>query len=102
MPSSVIYGMLYSPAQQTLDIVFRGDRGTYRYTGVTREEWRAFKRSSSKGTYLNSTFKARHPHPERFGEGGAPFIGSLAASVLHAGRDLPDENLWGFFDNALI
>ena len=100
MPSSVIHGMLYSPPQRTLDIVFRDDRGTYRYHDVTPEEWRAFKRAPSKGTYLNATFKARHPRYERFGNAPNQFLGTLAASVAQPNtpRDLPDPNVWGFFE----
>lgn len=98
MPSSVIHGMLYSPDRQTLDIVFRDDRGTYRYYDVRLEEWRAFKRAPSKGTYLNGRFKARHPRFERFGDMPTQFAGALAASVQHAPRDLPDENVWGFYE----
>lgn len=101
MPSSVIHGMLYSPERRTLDIVFRDDRGTYRYYDVRPEEWRAFKRAPSKGTYLNATFKALHPRYERFGDVPTQFTGSLAASVMQgkpAPRDVPDENVWGFYE----
>jgi hypothetical protein len=100
MPSSVIHGMLYHPRPQALDIVFRADRGTYRYYDVRPEEWRAFKRAPSKGTYLNATFKARHPRYERFEGAPTAFLGTLAASVMHQPdpRDMPDENVWGFYE----
>ena len=101
MPSRVIHGMLYSPEQRTLDIVFRDDHGTYRYYDVLPDEWRAFKRASSKGTYLNAVFKARHPRYERFESVPTQFVGALAASVMRPLRDLPDENVWGFFENSL-
>lgn len=99
MPSSVIRGMLYSPEQRTLEIVFRGGRGTYRYFDVGAEEWRAFKRAPSKGTYLNAVFKDRHPRYERVGALRTEFVGALAASVERpAPRDLPDANVWGFYE----
>ncbi len=100
MPSSVIHGMLYSPERQTLDIVFRDARGTYRYFDVTPADWRAFKRSPSKGTHLNATFKAQHPRYERFGDLPTQFVGSLAASVVKPLRDLPDDNVWGFYEQS--
>ena len=98
MPSSVIYGMLYSPGARTLDVVFRDARGTYRYHDVQPEEWHAFRRAASKGTYLNAVFKARHPRYERFGDVPTQFTGSLAASLQLPARDLPDENVWGFYE----
>ena len=124
MPSTVIHGMLYSPGRQTLDIVFRDDRGTYRYFDVTSAQWNEFKRAPSKGTYLNTTFKAGHPRFARFGDLPTQFTGSLAASLeaslavttepalasatpeqgatpaplRTAARDYPDSNVWGFFD----
>lgn len=90
--------MLYSPAARTLDIVFRDARGTYRYHDVTPSEWQAFRRAPSKGTYLNAVFKARHPRYERFGNVLSQLEGSLAASLLQLPRDLPDENVWGFYE----
>lgn len=99
MPSSVIHGMLYSPEQKTLLIVFRGLRGTYRYHDVSAEEWCAFRRAPSKGTYLNAVFKARHLRFER--ATGAPV--DLPSLVVKAplARDVPDENVWGFYENLL-
>lgn len=93
--------MLYSPQWRTLDIVFRDAHGTYRYYDVSPEEWRLFKRAPSRGTYLNAVFKAQHPHYQRFDGAPTQFTGSLAASVLQAGNDHPDDNVWGFFENAL-
>lgn len=59
MPSSVISAMVYDPATCVLEIEYRGGRGVYRYFDVPRSEWERFVNSSSKGTYLNSVFKAR-------------------------------------------
>jgi hypothetical protein len=102
VPSSVIHGMLYSPERQTLDIVFRDARGTYRYYGVLQEEWQAFKRAPSKGTYLNTIFKAKHPRFERFRDIRTEFAGSLAASLMGTPRDVPDANVWGFYEDAVL
>ncbi len=90
--------MLYSPQRQTLDIVFRDARGTYRYFEVKPTEWQAFKKAPSKGTYLNATFKKHHPRYEPLAGAPTQFVASLAASVVLPLRDLPDENVWGFFD----
>jgi hypothetical protein len=98
VPSSVIHGMLYMPEARTLDIVFRDARGTYRYFDVTADEWRAFRRASSKGTYLNAVFKATHPRYARVQGVGSQFSGALMASVAGSPRDLPHENVWGFYE----
>jgi hypothetical protein len=100
VPSSVIHGMLYSPQEKTLSIVFRSVPGVYRYFDVGPEEWTAFKRAPSKGTYLNAVFKARHPRFERLDvvRGGL----MMAVAAGEAGpRDSPDENVWGFYENLL-
>jgi hypothetical protein len=62
MPSSVIATMNYDTDKRALTIVFRGKRGVYRYYDVSPEEFAEFCAASSKGTYLNQTFKARQ-HP---------------------------------------
>jgi hypothetical protein len=63
MPSSVIAAMQYDNPAQTLTIVYRGRRGTYRYYNVTPEEYEEFRAAPSKGTYLNHVFKTRqHPY----------------------------------------
>lgn len=63
MPSSVIAAMHYDEPGHLLTIVYRGRRGTYRYYGVTPQEYAAFRSAPSKGTYLNQIFKARqHPY----------------------------------------
>ena len=52
--------MRYDPHTRTVLIVFRAGGEAYLYFDVPREEWREFLAASSKGTYLNHTFKARH------------------------------------------
>jgi hypothetical protein len=107
MPSSVIHGMMYDPGGQSLVIVFRGARGSYRYFDVTDEEWMAFKRSPSKGTYLNSIFKRRQHRCERLPGGlrGRLSASLATASVTGAGgssaNDVADVNIWGFYENSL-
>ena len=59
MPSSVFAVMIYDPEGQVLEIVYRGNRGSYRYFDVPLEEWTAFRASPSKGTYLNEVFKPK-------------------------------------------
>ncbi len=65
MPSSVILRMRYEPESRVLEIVYRGGRGTYHYFDVPMEEWKAFRASGSKGTYLNEVFKAKNYRYER-------------------------------------
>jgi hypothetical protein len=89
--------MLYSPERRTLHIVFRGSRGTYLYFDVSAEEWREFRAAASKGTYLNSVFKARHPRYERVLRLPTALRASLSAS--REPRDSPDENVWGFHES---
>ncbi len=57
MPSSVIAAMHYDPERRVLMIVYRGNRGRYRYFDVPPEEWQEFGAAKSKGTYLNEKFK---------------------------------------------
>lgn len=59
MPSSVISAMYYDASRQILTIVYRARRGVYRYYDVTPEEYEEFRHAPSKGTYLNTVFKAR-------------------------------------------
>ena len=101
MPSSVIHGMLYSPERRTLDIVFRGARETYRYAEVSAEDWKEFKRAASKGTYLNAVFKAHHPRYVRMDGELTQLVSALAASASGPLRDVPDENVWGFYENSV-
>ena len=65
MPSSVIQAMRYDPSSKTLEIVYRGNRGRYRYSNIPAEEWTAFTGSPSKGTYLNEVFKAKNYRYEK-------------------------------------
>jgi hypothetical protein len=65
MPSSVIAAMSYNDEARILTIVYRGNRGVYRYFDVPPEEFAAFRAAPSKGVYLNETFKAKQYHYER-------------------------------------
>ena len=65
MPSSVIATMRYDAESRTLMIVYRGNRGRYRYFDVPAEEWEAFRAAPSKGAYLNGIFKERGYRYER-------------------------------------
>lgn len=104
VPSSVIYGMRYEPRGRTLDVVFRGGRGTYRYFGVPLNVWRAFVRAPSKGTYLNTVFKDKGFGYEKLEEWvSVPRLAAAEAPAEEASagqgfRDLPDANVWGFYD----
>lgn len=68
MPSSVIAAMQYDVDRRMLMIVYRGNRGRYRYFDVPPEEWEAFRAAKSKGTYLNGIFKERGYRYERVRE----------------------------------
>jgi KTSC domain len=65
MPSTVIAAMSYNADTQTLTLVYRGKRGTYRYFEVPQAEYEAFRAAPSKGTYLNEIFKTRQYRYER-------------------------------------
>ncbi len=65
MPSSVIATMRYDADQRILMIVYRNDRGRYRYFDVPPAEWEAFRGAKSKGTYLNEVFKQQGYRYER-------------------------------------
>jgi KTSC domain len=65
MPSSVIAAMTYNDEARTLTIVYRGNRGVYRYFDVPPEEFAAFRAAPSKGVYLNGIFKSKQYHYER-------------------------------------
>ena len=69
MPSSVIQIMFFDPQVGAVDIVYRAGRGTYRYFGVSAEEWAAFRAAGSKGTHLNEVFKEKHPRFARLAKG---------------------------------
>jgi hypothetical protein len=65
MPSSVIAAMSYNDEARVLTIVYRGNRGVYRYFDVPPEEFAAFRTAPSKGIYLNEVFKTKHYQYER-------------------------------------
>jgi hypothetical protein len=65
MPSSVIAAMSYNDEARVLTIVYRGNRGVYRYFEVPPEEFAAFRAAPSKGIYLNEVFKTKHYQYER-------------------------------------
>jgi len=89
MPSSVIQMMRYDPASRVLVIVYRGGRGIYQYFDVPEEEWEAFRRAGSKGSYLNRAFKAREFRYE-------PVSGAEAAREMARMRSGGAEGLiWG-------
>ena len=48
----------YEPARGELDIEYPSGE-VYRYFGVPPEEYTAFMMAESKGTYLNTVFKAK-------------------------------------------
>lgn len=74
--------MRYQPVQRTLEIEFRDGRGVYRYFDVPAAEWRIFRASPSKGTYLNRIFKDGGYGYERIG-------GAFRSSPQE------DELVWG-------
>jgi len=86
MPSKVIRTMRYDPDRQELLIVFRGDRGTYRYFDVPAEEWEAFLEAESKGTYLNRIFKQKEYPYEKTDEMVRPSEPSLGDVRLEWGE----------------
>jgi hypothetical protein len=57
--SDVIVSMGYDPVWRVLEIEFSATREIYDYFEVPAEEYAAFCAAESKGTYLNTTFKAR-------------------------------------------
>ena len=75
MPSSVIQRMIYDAKTRTLEILFRGARGRYRYFEVPLDVWGAFRFAPSKGTYLNETFKELDFRYEKVGPGARELRG---------------------------
>ena len=63
--SSVIASMGYDPKWRVLELEFRGSGDIYAYFDVPPEEYAAFLRAESKGTYLNEVFKLRGFRYER-------------------------------------
>ena len=91
MPSSVILGIRYEPESRTLVIVFRGERGAYRYYDVPLVEWVAFRGARSKGTYLNEVFKTKAYRCEKLLEERLPRFAAEA-------RDPQEQDMkleWG-------
>lgn len=84
MPSSVIDAMYYDPETLVLTIVYRGNRGVYRYFDVPPEEHAAFHAARSKGTYLNEAFKTRQYRYEKISpkDAGSASDIPFTASVL--------------------
>lgn len=79
MPSSVISAMYYDAARQILTIVYRARRGVYRYYDVTPDEYEEFRHAPSKGTYLNTVFKARqHPYEQVSSDHGIHLVDQSA------------------------
>lgn len=72
MPSSVIAAMMYHPASEKLQVVFRSTGETYQYHDVPWDEWLRFRYAPSKGTYLNQQFKERGFGFDHFRRGQAP------------------------------
>ena len=68
MPSSVIAAMHYDADTCVLTVIYRAERGKYRYFDVPPAEWEAFRAAPSKGTYLNTVFKERQYRFERVRE----------------------------------
>jgi hypothetical protein len=73
MPSTVIAAMTYDTESRALTIVYRGNRGVYRYYDVPTEEYAAFRAAPSKGTYLNEIFKTKNYRFERIHPPVTPF-----------------------------
>ena len=57
--------MHYDESTRILTMIYRGNRGKYRYFDVPPEEWAAFTSAPSKGTYLNEVFKTRNYRYEK-------------------------------------
>ena len=64
--------MIYDPAAQVLQVVFRATGETYQYRKVPMDEWLRFRHAPSKGTYLNQEFKDKNFPYDHFARGKAP------------------------------
>lgn len=61
--SSSVASIGYDSDKRELDIEFRDSGEVYRYIDVSPKEHAEFMAADSKGTYLNSVFKAKeHPY----------------------------------------
>lgn len=63
--SDVIASIGYDPTWHVLEIEYRQTQEIYEYFGVPPEEFTAFRSAESKGTYLNTIFKAHGYRYER-------------------------------------
>jgi hypothetical protein len=57
--SEVIASIGYDATWHVVEIEYRETKEIYAYFDVTAEEFTAFRNAESKGTYLNTIFKAR-------------------------------------------
>ena len=92
--------MRYERRARTLDVVFRSSGEVYRYFGVPLSVWRAILRAPSKGTYLNTVFKEKGYGYEKV-EGWISMVAAAGPREPPGNariRDLPDENIWGFYE----
>lgn len=63
MPSTVIRGFHYDPAQRTLDVLFVTGR-RYRYSDVPAERVQRFRKAMSKGRFFNARIRNRFAYVE--------------------------------------
>jgi hypothetical protein len=59
--SSSLSSVGYDAGSETLEVEFRNG-GVYRYLEVPAEEWESLRAAESKGSYLNTHIKPRHPY----------------------------------------
>jgi KTSC domain len=71
--SSSLSSVGYDAGSETLEVEFRNG-GVYRYLEVPEDEWQSLQSAESKGSYLNTHIKPRHPYrklaPPRKGRRG--------------------------------
>ena len=71
--SSSLSSMGYDAHRHLLEVEFRNG-GVYRYLEVPEDEWQSLQSAESKGSYLNTHIKPRHPYrklaPPRKGRRG--------------------------------
>jgi hypothetical protein len=71
--SSSLTSVGYDAGSETLEVEFRNG-GVYRYLEVPEDEWQSLQSAESKGSYLNTHIKPRHPYrklaPPRQGRRG--------------------------------
>ena len=59
--SSSLSSVGYDARSETLEVEFRNG-GVYRYLEVPEGEWQSLQSAESKGSYLNTHIKPRHPY----------------------------------------